>query len=62
MIDAAHTPGMLPLDVREMGCDFLATCGHKWMLGPKGTGFLYVREEMLDRLASASVKLRAKRR
>jgi L-cysteine/cystine lyase len=48
MIDAAHTPGMLPLDVRDMGCDFLATCGHKWMLGPKGTGFLYIREEMLD--------------
>ena len=50
MIDAAHTPGMLPLDVREMGCDFLATCGHKWMLGPKGTGFLYIREEMLNLL------------
>jgi L-cysteine/cystine lyase len=50
LIDAAHTPGMLPLDVREMECDFLATCGHKWMLGPKGTGFLYIREEMLDLL------------
>jgi selenocysteine lyase/cysteine desulfurase len=48
MIDAAHTPGMLPLDVRDMGCDFLATCGHKWMMGPKGTGFLYVRKEMVN--------------
>lgn len=48
MMDAAHTPGMLPLDVKEMGCDFLATCGHKWMLGPKGTGFLYVRKELQD--------------
>lgn len=47
MIDAAHTPGMMPLDVKIMGCDFLASCGHKWLLGPKGTGFLYVRKELL---------------
>jgi len=50
MIDAAHTPGMLPLDVRDMGCDFLATCGHKWMMGPKGTGFLYVRKDVIETL------------
>jgi len=50
MIDGAHTPGMLPLDVHDMGCDFFATCGHKWMMGPKGTGFLYVRKEMVDML------------
>ncbi len=48
MIDAAHTPGMVPLDVKDMECDFLATCGHKWMMGPKGTGFLYVREGMAE--------------
>jgi L-cysteine/cystine lyase len=48
MIDAAHTPGMLSLDVKALGCDFLASCGHKWMMGPKGTGFLYVREEVQD--------------
>lgn len=48
MLDAAHTPGMLPLDVKSLGCDFLATCGHKWMLGPKGTGFLYVRKEVQE--------------
>lgn len=48
MLDAAHTPGMLPLDVRELGCDFLATCGHKWLMGPKGTGFLFVRQEQQD--------------
>ena len=50
MLDAAHTPGMLPLDVRDVGCDFLATCGHKWLMGPKGTGFLYVRREMIETL------------
>jgi selenocysteine lyase/cysteine desulfurase len=48
MLDAAHTPGMIPFSVRDLECDFLATCGHKWMLGPKGTGFLYVRKDMLE--------------
>ena len=46
--DGAHTPGMMPLDVKDIGCDFFATCGHKWMMGPKGTGFLYVRNEMQE--------------
>lgn len=44
-IDGAHGPGMIPLGLHEMGCDTYASCGHKWMLGPKGTGFLYVRGE-----------------
>jgi selenocysteine lyase/cysteine desulfurase len=48
MLDGAHTPGMMPLDVKDIGCDFFATCGHKWMMGPKGTGFLYVRKEVQD--------------
>jgi len=50
MLDAAHTPGMLPLDVQDLGCDFLASCGHKWMLGPKGTGFLFVRQDRQELL------------
>lgn len=45
-IDGAHGPGMLPLDLHDMGCDTYASCCHKWMLGPKGTGFLYVRKEV----------------
>lgn len=49
-IDGAHGPGMLPLDLHDMGCDTYASCCHKWMLGPKGTGFLYVREGFLDTL------------
>lgn len=55
MIDAAHTPGMVPLDVKDMECDFLATCGHKWMMGPKGTGFLYVREGLAEMVEPQSV-------
>ncbi len=46
--DGAHGPGMTMLDLKDMGCDFYASCCHKWMCGPKGTGFLYVRKEMLD--------------
>jgi L-cysteine/cystine lyase len=46
--DGAHGPGTTLLDLKDMGCDFYASCGHKWMCGPKGTGFLFVRKEMLD--------------
>jgi selenocysteine lyase/cysteine desulfurase len=46
--DGAHGAGMLPLPLRALGCDFYASCGHKWLCGPKGTGFLYVRRERLD--------------
>jgi selenocysteine lyase/cysteine desulfurase len=46
--DGAHGPGMTMLDLKDVGCDFYATCCHKWMCGPKGTGFLFVRKEMLD--------------
>jgi cysteine desulfurase / selenocysteine lyase len=47
-IDGAHGPGTLDLDLKALGCDFYAASCHKWMLGPAGTGFLYVREELLD--------------
>ncbi|MBL7719426.1 MAG: aminotransferase class V-fold PLP-dependent enzyme [Flavipsychrobacter sp.] len=49
-VDGAHGPGMLLLDLHDMGCDMYATCSHKWMLGPKGTGFLYVRKDFQDTL------------
>lgn len=48
VIDGAHGAGALALDVEDMGADIYVSCGHKWLLGPKGTGFLYVRKEMLE--------------
>jgi cysteine desulfurase/selenocysteine lyase len=43
IVDAAQSAGHLPIDVREDGIDLLAAPGHKALLGPLGTGFLYVR-------------------
>ncbi|HEX2204262.1 MAG TPA: aminotransferase class V-fold PLP-dependent enzyme, partial [Longimicrobium sp.] len=44
LVDAAQTAGRLPIDVEAMGIDLLAFTGHKGLLGPQGTGGLYVRE------------------
>jgi cysteine desulfurase/selenocysteine lyase len=44
LIDAAQTAGALPLDVREIGADLVAMPGHKSLLGPPGTGALYIAE------------------
>lgn len=48
VVDGAQAVGMIPVDLDQLGCDFYAASGHKWMLGPKGTGLLYVRRSMLD--------------
>src|SRR3990167_6896258 len=49
VIDAAQAIAHLPINVEKLGCDFLAFSGHK-MLGPTGTGILYGRYELLDKL------------
>src|SRR5207253_7762549 len=47
LVDAAQSAGHMPINVREMGCDFLAFSGHK-MCAPTGIGALYGRAEILD--------------
>jgi cysteine desulfurase / selenocysteine lyase len=47
LLDAAQSVGHLPINVRELGCDFMAFSGHK-MCGPTGIGALYARKEILD--------------
>ena len=54
-IDGAQSAGMIPVDLREIGCDSYATSGHKWMGGPHGTGVLYIREDRLDDVAPTEV-------
>lgn len=50
VVDGAQSAGHLVIDVKEMGCDAFFASPHKWLLAPKGTGFLYVRSEVLPRL------------
>ena len=49
VVDAAQSVPHLPVNVKELGCDFLAASGHK-MLGPTGTGFLYAKRELLEEM------------
>ncbi len=49
-VDGAHAVGQLPVNLHELGCDFYASSPHKWLMAPKGTGLLFVREELLERL------------
>jgi cysteine desulfurase / selenocysteine lyase len=49
LVDAAQTAGSAPIDVQEMGIDYLAFTGHKALFGPQGTGGLFVREGLTVR-------------
>jgi isopenicillin-N epimerase len=49
-VDGAHVIGQIPLDISDIGCDFYGSSPHKWLMAPKGTGFLYIREERLKDL------------
>jgi isopenicillin-N epimerase len=51
-VDGAQVTGMMPLNIREIGCDMYSSSPHKWLMSPKGTGYLYVRDEMIDRVWS----------
>ncbi|TWT45076.1 Isopenicillin N epimerase [Phycisphaerae bacterium RAS1] len=50
IVDGAQALGGIDVDVQALGCHVYATTGHKWMLGPKGTGLLFVREDARERV------------
>lgn len=57
LLDACQSAGQMPLDVEAIGCDALTGTGRKFLRGPRGTGFLYMRRELAERMEPLMIDL-----